>query len=90
MAWGALAGYAINPARDFGPRVASSITGYGVGAFKDQFGEWYFWVPIVGPIIGGVIGGFLYDLLVGRYLPVPEEGAGRLPEEAPPPRPTSA
>jgi glycerol uptake facilitator protein len=90
MAWGAQAGYAINPARDFGPRVASALTGYGIGAFKDQYGDWYFWVPIVGPIIGGSIGGFLYDLLVGRFLPVAEEGEGRLPEESPPPRPTSA
>jgi glycerol uptake facilitator protein len=70
--------------------VASALTGYGGGAFKDQFGDYYFWVPIVGPIIGGVIGGFLYELLVGRFLPVAEEGEGRLPEEAPPPRPTSA
>jgi glycerol uptake facilitator protein len=92
MAWGALAGYAINPARDFGPRLASALTGYGGGAFKDQFGDYYFWVPIVGPIIGGAIGGFLYDLLVGRFLPIAEEEEGerpgRLPEE-PPARPTN-
>jgi glycerol uptake facilitator protein len=93
MAWGALAGYAINPARDFGPRLASALTGYGGGAFKDQFGDYYFWVPIVGPIIGGAIGGFLYDLLVGRFLPIADEEEpatkpGRLPEE-PPARPTN-
>jgi len=80
MAWGADAGYAINPARDFGPRLASYLTGYG-GAFKDQFGDPYFWVPIVGPIIGALIGGLLYDLLVGRYLPVSDvdEEPGRVP-----------
>jgi len=80
MAWGTLAGYAINPARDFGPRLASYLTGYG-GAFKDQFGDPYFWVPIVGPIIGALIGGLLYDLLVGRYLPVSDvdEEPGRVP-----------
>jgi glycerol uptake facilitator protein len=82
MAWGTLAGYAINPARDFGPRLASYLTGYG-GAFKDQFGDPYFWVPIVGPIIGALIGAFLYDLLVGRNLPVGDEDEepGRVPEE---------
>ncbi|TDW92115.1 MULTISPECIES: MIP/aquaporin family protein [Kribbella] len=82
MAWGTNAGYAINPARDFGPRVASLITGYG-GALKDQFGDVYFWVPIVAPIIGALVGAFLYDLLVGRNLPIAEEDEepGRIPEE---------
>ena len=68
MAWGTNAGYAINPARDLGPRLASFITGYGT-AWSDQYGNLYFWVPIVGPIIGGVVGVFLYDQLVGRFLP---------------------
>jgi glycerol uptake facilitator protein len=82
MAWGTNAGYAINPARDFGPRLASFLTGYG-GAFKDQFGDVYFWVPIVAPIIGALVGAFLYDLLVGRNLPISdeEEEPGRIPEE---------
>src|SRR5690242_5202100 len=53
MAWGTDAGYAINPARDFGPRLASFITGYGT-AFRDQYGGLYFWVPIIGPLIGAV------------------------------------
>ncbi|GAA4950954.1 MIP/aquaporin family protein [Actinoplanes utahensis] len=68
MAWGTNAGYAINPARDFGPRLASFLTGYG-GAFRDQYGNLYFWVPIVAPIIGGVIGAGLYQTLIGRFLP---------------------
>ena len=84
MAWGADAGYAINPARDFGPRLASFFTGYG-GAFRDQTGYLYFWIPIVAPIIGGVLGAGLYQLLVGRFLP--KEGApepGRIPDQATP------
>lgn len=68
FAWGTDAGYAINPARDFGPRLAEFITGYG-SAFKDQYGDVYFWVPIVAPLIGGVIGGGLYRVLIERYLP---------------------
>ena len=73
MAWGTNAGYAINPARDFGPRLAVFITGYG-GALQDQYGDLYFWVPIVGPIIGGLIGGALYKVLIG---PVPARGRAR-------------
>ncbi|WP_435831824.1 MIP/aquaporin family protein [Catellatospora methionotrophica] len=67
MAWGTAAGYAINPARDFGPRVASYLTGY-ESAFRDQYGNLYFWVPIVAPLIGGPLGAWLYQVLVGRYL----------------------
>jgi glycerol uptake facilitator protein len=68
MAWGTNAGYAINPARDFGPRLASFVTGYS-GAWRDQYGGLYFWVPIVGPLIGGLLGAGLYQALIGRYLP---------------------
>jgi glycerol uptake facilitator protein len=82
MAWGTDAGYAINPARDFGPRLASFLTGYR-GAWLDQYGDLYFWVPIVGPLIGGVLGVGLYRLLVGRYLPTAEPAeAGRIPVPA--------
>ncbi|TMR29627.1 MIP/aquaporin family protein [Actinomadura geliboluensis] len=73
MAFGTDAGYAINPARDYGPRLASFLTGYG-GAWRDQYGDLYFWVPIVGPLIGGVLGVGLYKALIGRFLP-PEEPA---------------
>ncbi|WKX72144.1 MIP/aquaporin family protein [Streptomyces sp. XD-27] len=72
MAWGADAGYAINPARDFGPRLASFITGYGE-AWRDQDGDLYFWVPIVGPLVGGVVGAAFYKAVVSRYLPVPRQ-----------------
>jgi len=67
MAWGTNAGYAINPARDFGPRLASFLTGYG-GSFRDQYGHLYFWVPIVGPLIGGAIGGGIYKHGLHRFL----------------------
>lgn len=82
MAWGTNAGYAINPARDFGPRLASFFTGYGT-AWRDQNGDFYFWVPIIGPLIGGLVGAGLYDLLVGRNLPVEEDDQepGRMPED---------
>ncbi|WP_430782665.1 MIP/aquaporin family protein [Actinoplanes sp. G11-F43] len=79
MAWGTNAGYAINPARDFGPRLASFLTGY-EGAFRDQTGYLYFWIPIVGPIIGGIVGAGLYQTLIGRFLPSAEPPEpGRVP-----------
>ena len=81
MAWGTDAGYAINPARDLGPRLASFITGYGT-AWRDQYGNLYFWVPIVGPLIGGVIGAAVYRVFISKFLPVAEEQLepGRVPE----------
>ncbi|GIM95319.1 MIP/aquaporin family protein [Paractinoplanes toevensis] len=81
MAWGTNAGYAINPARDFGPRLASFLTGYG-GAMRDQTGYLYFWIPIVAPIIGGLIGAGLYQALIGRFLPseAPQE-PGEIPTQ---------
>ena len=79
MAWGTDAGYAINPARDFGPRLASFLTGYHT-AWRDQYGELYFWVPIAGPIIGGLIGAGLYQAMIGKFLP---SGEGQEPGTVP-------
>lgn len=68
MSWGTDAGYAINPARDFGPRLASWLTGYDT-AFTDQYGYPYWWIPIVAPVLGALIGAGLYKLLIERFLP---------------------
>lgn len=52
LALGGTTGYAINPARDFGPRLAHGLLP--LGAKRD--GDWsYAWVPVVGPIVGGVL-----------------------------------
>lgn len=80
MTLGADAGYAINPARDFGPRLASWLTGWS-NAMNDQRGHFYAWVPIVGPLLGGALGAYLYDGLIGRFLPVTEPEVGRVPEQ---------
>lgn len=85
LAWGSNAGYAINPARDLGPRLASWLTGYRT-AFLDAAGHQYWWVPVVGPLVGGLVGGALYELLVGRPLaahPELQEPGRTLPEPAP-------
>jgi glycerol uptake facilitator protein len=78
MSLGATSGYAINPARDFGPRLASLFTGWST-ALKAPSGAMYFWVPIVGPVLGGALGGYVYDLLIGRFLPL--EGEPEVGEE---------
>ncbi len=55
-------GYAINPARDLGPRIAHAILPIkGKGS-----SDWsYSWVPVVGPLIGGTLAGLLAPLLLG-------------------------
>jgi len=84
MAWGTNAGYAINPARDFGPRLASFITGYGT-AWEAPGGSLYFWVPIIGPLVGGLLGAAAYQLLIERFLPDQDEAqeVGEIPTSEP-------
>ena len=87
MSLGALSGYAINPARDFGPRLASWVTGWST-AMQAPGGDLHFWVPIVGPLVGGAIGAYIYDLFIGNFLPAEGEvgetvGADRRPEATP-------
>jgi MIP family channel proteins len=60
-------GYAINPARDFGPRLFTFVAGWGSEVFRA--GNAWWWVPIVAPCIGGVIGGWAYDVFVGKHFP---------------------
>jgi MIP family channel proteins len=67
VTYGLNAGYAINPARDFGPRLFTAVGGWGADVFRASNGWW--WVPIVGPCIGGVLGGFLYDVFIHRHHP---------------------
>jgi glycerol uptake facilitator protein len=86
MSFGANAGYAINPARDFGPRLFAWFTGWGQVAIPGIHN--YFWVPIVGPFVGGVVGVIVYDLFIrdvlrdrGAPMAVEEEAEGRTVKE---------
>ncbi len=65
QAYGFNSGYAINPARDLGPRLFTSIAGWGMQVFRA--GNHWWWVPIIGPLLGGVLGGYVYDLLITRF-----------------------
>jgi MIP family channel proteins len=67
VAFGFNAGYAINPARDLGPRLFTALGGWGSGVFSASHGWW--WVPVVAPCVGAVIGALVYDGLVGRHHP---------------------
>jgi len=67
MAFGGMHGYAINPARDFGPRLFAVVAGFKNNGLTD--GSMVFWVPIAGPLIGGLLGAAVYDFGVRRFLP---------------------
>lgn len=75
IAFGFNCGYAINPARDFGPRLFTYFAGWGNDVFRA--GNSWWWVPIAGPLVGGVLGGLIYDLLITRHHPAAnQEGPG--------------
>ncbi|MEU9629459.1 MIP/aquaporin family protein [Streptomyces luteogriseus] len=82
MSYGANAGYAINPARDFGPRLFTWMAGWDGLAFPGSLAgafSGYWWIPIVGPLVGGVIGVLVYDLFIGDVLHVRAQ-EGEAPE----------
>jgi glycerol uptake facilitator protein len=90
ISFGANAGYAINPARDFGPRLFAWIAGYGKIAMPGNYGniDGYFWIPIIGPLIGALVGAYVYDIGVrntlmarGEVAPEDIESRGRTVED---------
>ncbi len=58
LALGGTTGYAINPARDLGPRIMHAILPMPGGKRDSDWG--YAWIPVVGPIIGGALAAALY------------------------------
>jgi glycerol uptake facilitator protein len=65
VSWGGMHGYAINPARDLGPRLFTLAAGFKNTGFDSH--AW--WVPIVGPLVGGLLGALVYDRGIRPYLP---------------------
>jgi glycerol uptake facilitator protein len=60
LSLGGPTGYAINPARDLGPRIAHAVLPI-AGKGGNDWG--YSWIPVLGPIIGGILGAVLYSIL---------------------------
>ncbi|KAF8879089.1 aquaporin-like protein [Gymnopilus junonius] len=56
-------GYAMNPARDLGPRLLTAMVGYGkqVFTFRNQY---WLWCPVIAPILGAQFGSLVYDTLL--------------------------
>jgi glycerol uptake facilitator protein len=71
VSWVGMHGYAINPARDLGPRLFTLAVGFKNTGFADQV--WL--VPIAGPLLGGLLGAMVYDTLIRPFLPPPTNGA---------------
>ncbi len=59
LSLGGTTGYAINPARDLGPRIAHFVLPI-AGKGDSDWG--YAWIPVIGPVIGGVLGAFFYRM----------------------------
>ncbi|MBK77836.1 MAG: aquaporin [Flavobacteriaceae bacterium] len=60
LALGGTTGYAINPARDLGPRIIHQLI-----PRKNKKTEWgYSWIPVIGPSIGGIIAGLIYIIII--------------------------
>ncbi len=64
ISFGGMHGYAINPARDLGPRLFSLVAGFKNTGFENSV--WL--VPIIGPIVGALVGAFIYDFAIGKPL----------------------
>lgn len=64
ISFGGMHGYAINPARDLGPRLFALVAGFKNTGFEN--GVWL--VPVIGPIVGAIVGALIYDTFIGRPL----------------------
>jgi glycerol uptake facilitator protein len=66
ISFGGMNGYAINPARDLGPRLFAVVAGFKNNGLTDTPQVWL--PPVLGPIVGGLCGAFIYDFFIGRVL----------------------
>ncbi len=60
-------GFAVNPARDFAPRLFTLIAGWGWKVFSVD--NYYFWIPIIMPMLGSVMAVILYHTFISNHRP---------------------
>lgn len=66
LSMGFNSGYAVNPARDLGPRIFTAVAGWGLDVFTVRNG--WFLVPVFAPFLGTIIGVMIYQLMVGFHV----------------------
>ncbi|KAJ8363467.1 hypothetical protein SKAU_G00122980 [Synaphobranchus kaupii] len=66
LSMGFNSGYAVNPARDLGPRLFTALAGWGKEVFTAK--SYWFFVPIFAPFLGTFIGVLVYQLMVGFHV----------------------
>ncbi len=66
---GPLTGFALNPARDLGPKFFAYLAGWGNIAFTGGRDIPYFLVPLIAPVVGACAGAFGYRTLIARHIP---------------------
>ncbi|MGF1713470.1 MIP/aquaporin family protein [Photobacterium chitinilyticum] len=79
---GPLTGFAMNPARDFGPKFFAFLAGWGDVALTGGKDIPYMIVPILAPIFGACFGGWLYPKAISAYLPDNSEAVAEERESA--------
>ena len=81
VSFGFNAGYAINPARDLGPRLFTAVAGWGGEVFSAASAWW--WVPVVAPCLGAMLGAVTYDVLITNNHPPATVPVGQTRTETP-------
>ena len=63
MTFGAQTGFAVNPARDLGPRILTAMVGYGKAVFTFRHQYWI-WCGVLAPVLGALVAAGVYDVFV--------------------------
>jgi len=70
LAFGSIAGFALNPARDFSPRIFEGILLGNLPFQRREQVPYYFWIPALVPFLGGILGAFAYVFVIEIHHPI--------------------